>query len=466
MKILSFVFALLVTTFAAAQETNIGFESGNLTNWVAGGGSGTVSSTGWSGNGVGVAVVTGITNYNPGGGKTWNVTPYGSYMASIQPGSGAVQFDSMATSLGLTSTSISSIKNMLVYQSQNGGGGNPTPTNASWMKRDVQLQAGTTYTMAWQYLSTDYTPFNDGSIMTLVHKTNSSIVGNLNNTVSQYALLGFTNPGTGNYSTGSYGSTGWQVATFTVPEDGVYTLGFASFNLGDTILSPILLVDEVQGTTSLNGTAFTPVAPNPGSTAPPPPPVGPTYSSNITPQQQSRINSWINRNNSSSGVYIDQIGNYNIINITQQGNKNNYIDLDINGNTNTVTINQSTPTNAGAGQYLELAIAGSTNNISITQQNESGKTLFNAVSGSNNTVNITQKDLGNHYLDLKLIGSGHSVTTLQQGSAQHKATISVNNNGGPVTVNTTQSGSIPQVYSLDQTCTNAAGCAASIVQGQ
>jgi hypothetical protein len=53
-----------------------------------------------------------------------------------------------------------------------------------------------------------------------------------------------------------------------VPQTGEYVLGFATFNLGDTALSPILFVDEIQGTTLLNGNTFAPIAPNPGSTAP------------------------------------------------------------------------------------------------------------------------------------------------------------------------------------------------------
>lgn len=263
------VFLLLVSRIGYAQ-TNNGFENGLGAEWQIGGTTGTQSATGWNANGVGVSVVTGVTNYSPGGGKTWNVTPYGTRMASIQ--GGGLAFDQITSGLGLSGTENTAIKNMLTFQSQNGGGGQPNPTTGSFMKREITLQAGQTYTMAWQYLSTDYTPFNDGSIMTLVHKTNNSITPTLNNKQQRYSLLGFTNPGTGNYATGSYGSTGWQVATFTVPVAGTYVLGFTSFNLGDTALSPILLVDEVQGTTTLNGQAFAPVNPNPGSDAPPPPP--------------------------------------------------------------------------------------------------------------------------------------------------------------------------------------------------
>jgi hypothetical protein len=175
------------------------------------------------------------------------------------------------------------------------------------MKRSITLTAGTTYSFAWNYVSTDYTPYNDGSMVTLVHSTNANIVPTLNNSQQRYGLLGFTNPGTGNYATDSYGSTGWQKVIFTVPQTGEYVLGFATFNLGDTALSPILFVDEIQGTTLLNGTSFAPIAPNPGSTAPPattptPPPPAPVvikpiyngsanlYTTNIVPTSYNSPN--------------------------------------------------------------------------------------------------------------------------------------------------------------------------------
>jgi hypothetical protein len=231
-----------------------GFESGNL--------------TGWTTSGSDIAASQALTNFSAGGGKTWTINPYGSWMGKLYP-SGSVQFDNATSSLGLTSTENTAIRNYLTMQANNGGGGDPTPTNASWIKKTMTLTAGTTYSFAWNYLSTDYTPFNDGSMITLVHSTNSSITPTLNNSQQRYGLLGFTNPGTGNYATDSYGSTGWQKATFTVPVSGDYVLGFATFNLGDTALSPMLFIDEIQGTTLLNGATFAPVAPNAGSSAPP-----------------------------------------------------------------------------------------------------------------------------------------------------------------------------------------------------
>jgi hypothetical protein len=139
----------------------------------------------------------------------------------------------------------------------------------------------------------------------------------LNNSQQRYGLLGFTNPGTGNYATDSYGSTGWQKVIFTVPQTGDYVLGFATFNLGDTALSPILFVDEIQGTTLLNGTSFGPIAPNPGSTAPPattPTPAAPnwqTIKTNSTPVVISNIYPTSNNSPSNEGAANAFDGNPN-----------------------------------------------------------------------------------------------------------------------------------------------------------
>lgn len=459
-KLLVLLFALIITAaYAEDLGENFGFETGTMAGWTTSDGSGTVkSATSWSSNGTGVNVTTGITNYTPGGGNTWNVTGYGSYLASIQAGSSSPTFDSTTASLGLTTAENTGIKTFLTNQ-----GGNTNPTNASWMKKNVTLEAGKTYVIAWQYVSTDYVPYNDGSMITLTHSTNAGIISTLNNEQKRYALLGFTNTGTGNYSTGSYGSTGWQLVTFTVPENGEYVLGFTSFNLGDTALSPILLVDQLQGTTTKNGEDFGPIAPNAGSTAPESP-SGPSYASYITVDQQNRVNSWVTRGNNSSGVYVDQIGNYNNIIVLQKNHKDNYIKYQGSGDNNNVNITQKTDNQTGDGHYLELNNTGNQNIINLTQDNSGGKKMFVDNNGSNNTLNLTQRDSGNHYLDVGTIGNGHNVAVVQEGSGSHAATIKLNNAGGSSTLNLNQSGSTNQVYSIEQTCTTPAGCSATVTQ--
>lgn len=462
-----FVLLMLFASIVQAQNAygqNTGFEGGNTTGWTISNGGGTTSPTGWSGNGSGVTVTTGMQNFCPGGGKCWTVTPYGSYMAAIQAGNGSPTFDNAMNTLGISASNVTNIKNTIYAN------GNMYPTNAAAISKSITLTAGTTYSFAWQYISTDYMPYNDGSMITLVKVGDPSTVGTLNGQQSQYALLGFTNTGTGNYSTNSYGATGWQVAVFTVPTDGTYLLGFTSFNLGDTILSPILLIDEIQGTTLLNGQYFTPVQPNAGSTAPPPPSPGPTYccggsdaSFNAKAIYVSAVNAFTATN--KAVTYIEQVGMSNLITVQQMGTRANHAKYVGNGNNNTVTMNQTGNANTVAN-YIDLGITGNNNTANITQTSTGGtKGVFATVGGNANSVTVQQKDSGNHYLDLVLTGGNKTVDVTQQGSAAHMAKIDLS--GNPTAISLTQSGSTQQFYSITHSCATAGGCGTiTVTQGQ
>lgn len=440
-------FMLLVSKCSYAQ--NVGFESGTLNNW-------TYST--------GVSISTGTGNVSYGGGLTWNISPYGSYMAQVYT-NGSVTFDSAVGSLGLNSTESTAIKNYMGAQAQ-ASGGSPNPTNASWIKRTVTLQAGVSYSFAWNYLSTDYMPFNDGSLITLVHSTNPNITPTLNNLQQRYGLLGFTNTGTGEYSTGSYGSTGWQVAKFTVPVDGEYVLGFTAFNLGDTVLSPMLFIDEVQGLTTLNGQAFTPVDPNPGSSAPPAQPSGPTYCCGGTDAQFSANTGFANRatawsQQGGNQVIIEQIGSYNTTTVVQQGNKN-YVELYVNGSSNTQSVTQ----NGSAGtNYIESTITGNNNSLTLQQSSTGGaKGILLNAANNNNSVSVLQENGGNHYAEITLSGGSKTVNITQQGSAGHMAKIELS--GGATEINTTQTGATQQFYSITHLCATASCSAITVTQGQ
>ena len=469
MKKLIALFLLFFAVPALAQVTNYGFENGNYGGWTVSNGS-TAARTSWSDSGSGAQVTTGMTNYCPGGGKCWTVTPYGSYMVSLQAGGGSPGFDSAMTSLGLQSSTITSIRNT-IYSN-----GNMYPTNATSISRSVFLQAGVTYTYAWQYVSTDYVPYNDGSMITV---TGGPGTATINGQTQDFALLGFTNPGTGNYSTNSYGATGWQVAVFTVPADGNYLLGFASFNLGDTALSPILFIDQMQGTTSLNGSTFTPIQPNAGSSAPPPPAPAPTYPAvTVSALQTTKTNQTAGI--ASNSIYIQSLGNFNTVNIEQFSKFNAVRGINgaqamlINGNTNTVTINQGTATTVIGNNLAEVSVTGSNNNVSLTQQhngkytevvlnglgnqltalqNDIGKkTAFFNILGNNNIVNTLQQGTGNHFLDISAPYGTANINVTQSGTAQKLFQLIINNPGVGVTV-TQNSASVVDSAVLSITCT-------------
>jgi hypothetical protein len=443
MKKLIALFLLFFTMPTFAQVTNYGFENGDYAGWTASNGS-TTLRTSWSDSGNGVQVTTGVQNYCPGGGKCWTITPYGSYMVSLQAGGTSPQFNTAMTTLGLQSSTITTIRNT-IYSN-----GNMYPTNATSISRTVFLQAGVTYTYAWQYLSTDYVPYNDGSMITV---TGGPGTATINGQTQDYALLGFTNQGTGNYSVGSYGATGWQVAVFTVPTDGNYLLGFASFNLGDTALSPILFIDQMQGTTSLNGTTFTPVEPNAGSSAPPPPapePPAPTYPlAAISANQSLKINQtnaitqnsiYINVTGSSNSVYIEQFSKQN-----QIRGVNGAQAMTINGSGNSVTINQGTATTPIGKNLAEVSVTGNNNIVSLTQQ-QGGKYAEIVTNGLGNQISAQQKEFGGKSLFINALGNSNNISTLQQGTANHFLDISAPFGG--VTASVTQLGSSMKQFQL------------------
>jgi hypothetical protein len=260
--ILKFVvgFAMVWSTTIQAQTPDLSFGSGNLNGWTAGGGQG-VQVGDYQDNGIGVTTVNTSQTISCCGANIWQINPYPSnYMVGIQPGN-SFNYSQMATGLGLSAASTASLDTLVSDQ-----GGQITST--AWVSKNFSFTAPTSFKMAWVYTSVDYVPFNDGSVATLTNVNSPATVGKINNVLGEYVLLGATNPGTGNYSTDSYGSTGWQLAKFEILSAGTYKVGFAVFNQADTLLSPVLQVSDKIGTVTKNGELFTSVAPNIGSVAP------------------------------------------------------------------------------------------------------------------------------------------------------------------------------------------------------
>ena len=373
--------ALAVSAMMAtgAMAQNIGFEDGNTTGW----------------GGVGISAVG--TQTLQAGSNQWTVNPYGSYMGKLTIQNG--NFSGMTSAMGLNAASITSLQNMLTTQATANNFGNGTVTTTAYTTKTVTLTAGQTFTLAWQYISTDYVPFNDGSIATLTKVGSPTTTAVLNNYTAQSTLLGFTVPGTGDYSTGSFGATGWQVATFTATEAGDYVLGFGVFNLEDSALSPVLYIDEVQGTTLKNGTTFGAVAPNPGTNAPdassgtvtpptpptPTPPPGPTLVSNVT---------------GTTGSDLLASGS-----------------VTVNGGTIQIVVDGSTLT-----QLFDVQAGGMT-----LDQNSNSATLSGVISGAGNVV-IANSGTGGQ-ITFTAINTYTGTTTINQGATLvNQGTLTSSNN--------------------------------------
>jgi hypothetical protein len=222
----------------------------------------------------------------------------------------------------------------------------------------------------------------------------------------------------------------------------------------------------------------------------------PVYSSGITGAQTARKNAETTQrlNQNGNEINIDQIGDNNNITIRQgvSATGKNRIELYSNGSSNTYNLNQGyltdgtvvggdssnhylylnvtgsnntiTKQQIGTTNFNETTVSGNTNNLTNIQQGNSPKILFQNIVGNSNTVTTNQKDTGNHYLDINITGSGHNVNAIQQGTGNHAATIQFTNSGGASSLNLNQSGATNQTYSIQQSCTNPAGCSATVTQ--
>ena len=222
----------------------------------------------------------------------------------------------------------------------------------------------------------------------------------------------------------------------------------------------------------------------------------PVYSSGITGAQTARKNAETTQrlNQNGNEINIDQIGDNNSITIRQgvSATGKNRIELYSNGSSNTYNLNQGyltdgtvvggdssnhylylnvtgsnntiTKQQTGTTNFNETTVSGNTNNLTNIQQGNSPKILFQNIVGNSNTVTTNQKDTGTHYLDINLTGNGHNVNAIQEGTGNHVATIQFTNSGGASSLNLNQSGATNQTYSIQQSCTNPAGCSATVTQ--
>lgn len=436
------VFFLLISIFgfstSAQADTfpDAGFEDGTFTGWDKGAQTGTLGSS-ITGQGTGVTIFTGSRTFTHGSrgamgdpnspyyapavaAGSWTFSPKDADNAVLLQPKGEQTFSQATGALGLGATDVGEIESLLVSQAQASGYGSGTPTDAAWITREVELTAGETYTMSWNYIGTDYVPYNDGSITSLVPVTvTETPVITVNNYVQSYALLGFTNPGTGDYSTNSFGSTGWQTSTYEVSITGTYKLGFASFNLDDQGLPPALMVDSEAGSTQrcISGTCttFGGVEPNnetaptvaPTTTSPatttsttttttttlPPAPTSLVVTSLDDTTSSGTLRWAITQANANSGGIYDSItfdinGTITLTSALPQVTQN----VTITGNGRTQTIidgnNLYRPFNVGSGKSLTIS------NMTLKQgQATNGGLVFNG-SGTVVATNIRFTAMG------------------------------------------------------------------------
>jgi len=251
-------------------------------------------------------------------------------------------------------------------------------------------------------------------------------------------------------------------------------------------------------------------------------PAAPTYSSSISSAQTQDITDSRNVTHSGNGIYINQVGSNNTLNVTQDGNDNliagststtnTIVKGDITGNNNTTTMTQRGDNNAilfditgdynsttvdqgGAagsddnriefnvngdhnvlsltqrhnngvgtnGHYLGLDVDGNYNNILTEQKDDGDKKSFISVQGNSNDIDLLQQGSGSHYVEID-VGSNQTVDVTQDGSGNHNASVSMT--GYASGLDLTQDSSTGQTYSIDQNCLTVTGCGTTTVLQQ
>lgn len=216
MKFVYLFMILILATMLSAQIVNLGFETGSLDPWIASDG---------------VSIETEINV------ESWIVTPSETSMAAIQPTNYSILIANAETALGLTSGALVT-SNSGVFNSS---------TNFATLTQVIHLAENQTISVNWNYISRDYSPYNDGVLATFVGQSQQDI-----------KLLAVTENSYGDDETivtGDYGSTDWHSVSFTASQAGDYTIGFASFNYSDNAVNPILVLDNPPGGTSEPGQA-------------------------------------------------------------------------------------------------------------------------------------------------------------------------------------------------------------------
>jgi hypothetical protein len=207
------------------------------------------------------------------------------------------------------------------------------------------------------------------------------------------------------------------------------------------------------------------------SPPPPPPPPTPVYGpSGPTTIQQNQRSASLNQNPLGHNAIVTIDGDDNIVTIQQIGTGGQYANIDIHGNVNNVSVEQ-TSTN-GSRHFLNTAVIGSNNDLTL-KQSGANKTQFVFVGGNNNTITTNQKDTGSHFLNLDVTGDNHTVGIVQEGAGNHSANV-VLGGSQPWNFQLNQNSSTGQNYTLPHgmsdgsavsgTCAAVGGCNLTVNQ--
>lgn len=180
---------------------------------------------------------------------------------------------------------------------------------------------------------------------------------------------------------------------------------------------------------------------------------------------------WATVDGNGSLITVKQSGQSNIVGLkmnawgnninVQQGTtttdvNNNILNLESFGNGNATVLKQESNTNTAS-----IKMTYDINTVNLTQKGGLGNTSYVSINGNWNTVNDTQNGANNLSI-INISGDNNSATVSQTGTG-HSTLLNLIGNKNTVSVVQTGTG---DTYSLQQTCTNPAGCSVSVIRNK
>jgi len=181
---------------------------------------------------------------------------------------------------------------------------------------------------------------------------------------------------------------------------------------------------------------------------------------------------WATLNGNGNILSIKQFGQGNIagvkmnawgnnIDIKQQAANggdviNNIFNFESAGNGNAVNAQQQSNNNTASVKTI-----WDVNTVNIIQKTGTGNASYAILNGYWNTVNNTQN--GSNNLSIVNVSGDNNSATVNQTGSGHSALLNLIGNKNTVSV--TQTG-VGDEYTLQQTCTNPAGCSVSVIRSK
>ena len=329
------------------------------------------------------------------------------------------------------------------------------------------------------------TPSNPGTAGAAVSNEGPTVVStSTNNSVSTSSSssstgsITITRPTTtGNFADGFVGTTTVTTTTTTPVTTTTWSDGSTTTSNG----TPSSNTNTTYTITPTYGTAptYSRTAPNTGGNSIYIKQVTAGTNNSVTLEQDGNNNAvtgtdsgWATLNGNGNILSIKQFGQGNIagvkmnawgnnIDLKQQAANggdvnNNIFNFESAGNGNAVTAQQQSNTNTAS-----VKTTWDINTVNITQKTGTGNASYATLTGYRNTVNNTQN--GSNNLSIVNVSGDDNLATVNQTGTGHSTLLNLIGNKNTVSV--TQTG-VGDAYTLQQTCTNPAGCSVSVIRSK